>query len=90
LRRAAHEVLTPQACQRYLPIQEAEAAQLSYELLTNPAVSIFYLNLHDRKTHDLVLEFLHGDPPLFILRDALHIVWKACSAVLYKRGDRVL
>ncbi|KIM35572.1 hypothetical protein M413DRAFT_32429 [Hebeloma cylindrosporum] len=36
LRRAAHEVLSPQACRMHLAIQQAEAIQLAYELLTEP------------------------------------------------------
>ncbi|KAF8531833.1 cytochrome P450 [Gautieria morchelliformis] len=36
LRRAAHELLTRHACERHLPIQEAESTQLMYEFLTRP------------------------------------------------------
>ncbi|THU99211.1 cytochrome P450 [Dendrothele bispora CBS 962.96] len=36
LRRGAHELLTPQACRQHLAIQQAEATQLSYDLLANP------------------------------------------------------
>ncbi|KAF8510750.1 cytochrome P450 [Gautieria morchelliformis] len=36
LRRAAHELLTRNACERHLPIQEAESTQLMYEFLTRP------------------------------------------------------
>ncbi|KAG8924505.1 hypothetical protein FRC02_010372, partial [Tulasnella sp. 418] len=35
-RRASHEILTPQACARHLPIQQAEATQLMYDLLVRP------------------------------------------------------
>ncbi|KAG8951235.1 hypothetical protein FRC03_012591 [Tulasnella sp. 419] len=35
-RRASHEILTPQACARHLPIQKAEATQMMYEFLTHP------------------------------------------------------
>ena len=39
LRRGAHEILTQQACNSHLPIQQAEATQLMFDLLTRPAVS---------------------------------------------------
>lgn len=38
LRRAAHSILTPQACTQHLPIQRAEATQLMYDILKNPEV----------------------------------------------------
>jgi len=37
-RRATHEILTPRACENYLPIQYAEAYQLMFELLNHPQV----------------------------------------------------
>ncbi|KAG9118752.1 hypothetical protein FRC07_006597, partial [Ceratobasidium sp. 392] len=36
LRRAAHAILTPQACAGHLPIQRAEASQLLHDVLTKP------------------------------------------------------
>ena len=40
LRRAAHEVMTPEACEHHLPIQAAEASQLMFDILMNPKVEI--------------------------------------------------
>ncbi|KAJ6456556.1 cytochrome P450 [Mycena vitilis] len=36
LRRTAHSILTPQASVRHLPIQQAEATQLLYDILRQP------------------------------------------------------
>jgi cytochrome P450 len=38
-RKAAQAVLTPQATNRHLPIQKAEATQLMYDCLKSPQVS---------------------------------------------------
>ena len=38
LRRCAREVLTQSACRNHLDIQNAEATQLLYEMLTRPEV----------------------------------------------------
>jgi cytochrome P450 len=39
-RKAAQTVLTPQATNRHLPIQKAEATQLMYDILKTPQVSL--------------------------------------------------
>ncbi|CAL1705110.1 unnamed protein product [Somion occarium] len=36
LRRAAHDILSHEACMKHLPIQHAEASQLMYDLLERP------------------------------------------------------
>ncbi|CAL1694557.1 unnamed protein product [Somion occarium] len=36
LRRAAHDILSREACMKHLPIQHAEASQLMYDLLERP------------------------------------------------------
>ncbi|KDQ16557.1 hypothetical protein BOTBODRAFT_54002 [Botryobasidium botryosum FD-172 SS1] len=36
LRKAAHTILTPQACTKHLPIQQAEAIQLLFDILKRP------------------------------------------------------
>ncbi|KAI0937993.1 hypothetical protein AcV7_003311 [Taiwanofungus camphoratus] len=57
LRRAAHEILTPQACREHLAIQQAEATQLSYDILTDPK------NFADsvrRYAHSVILSVLYG------------------------------
>ncbi|KAG8896943.1 hypothetical protein FRB99_008554 [Tulasnella sp. 403] len=57
LRRAAHEILTPQACMKHLPIQQAEATQLMFDLLTNP--SEFYTSVR-RYSSSVIMSVLYG------------------------------
>ena len=47
-RRAAHEILTPNACESYLPIQYAEASQMMYEFLTKPQVNFSLMRTSPR------------------------------------------
>lgn len=39
LRRTVRDILTREACQKHLPIQQAEATQLMYDLLKDPQVT---------------------------------------------------
>ena len=38
MRRAAHDMLSPKACLKHVPIQRAESSQLLYDLLMDPKV----------------------------------------------------
>lgn len=38
MRRAAHDILSRDACMKHLPIQRAEAVKLMYDLLERPKV----------------------------------------------------
>lgn len=40
LRRAAHDVLSPEACAKYIPIQRAEACKLLHDFLEQPKVGV--------------------------------------------------
>ncbi|QRW12783.1 cytochrome P450 family protein [Ceratobasidium sp. AG-Ba] len=57
LRRAAHAILTPQACAGHLPIQRAEASQLMHDILTNPEG--FYTHIR-RYSSSVILSVLWG------------------------------
>ncbi|KAG8997242.1 hypothetical protein FRB90_012552 [Tulasnella sp. 427] len=57
LRRAAHEILTPQACEQHLPIQQAEATQLMHDLLTRP--NDFYTSVR-RYSSSVIMSVLFG------------------------------
>ncbi|KAG8912689.1 hypothetical protein FRC00_003985 [Tulasnella sp. 408] len=57
LRRAAHEILTPQACERHLPIQQAEATQFMHDLLTRP--NDFYTSAR-RYSSSVIMSVLFG------------------------------
>ncbi|CAE7136164.1 unnamed protein product [Rhizoctonia solani] len=57
LRRVSHEILTPSACVRHVPIQRAESSQLLHDLLTNPKK--FYTHLR-RNSASVVLSVLFG------------------------------
>ncbi|KAG8966557.1 hypothetical protein FRC03_011695 [Tulasnella sp. 419] len=57
LRRGAHEILTPQACEQHLPIQQAEATQLMYDLMTKPEE--FYTSVR-RYSSSVILSVLFG------------------------------
>ncbi|KAF8608239.1 cytochrome P450 [Ceratobasidium sp. AG-I] len=57
LRRAAHTILTPQACTEHLPIQRAEASQLLHDFLTKP--DGFYTHIR-RYSSSVILSVLFG------------------------------
>ncbi|KAJ7586976.1 cytochrome P450 [Mycena floridula] len=57
LRKAVHTILTPQATNRHLPIQKAEATQLMYDTLQNPEA--FYTHI-GRYTHSVMMSILYG------------------------------
>jgi len=57
LRRAAHAILTPQACAGHLPIQRAEASQLLHDVLTNP--DGWYTHIR-RYSSSVILSVLFG------------------------------
>ncbi|KAJ7589618.1 cytochrome P450 [Mycena floridula] len=57
LRKAAHTILTPQASKRHLPIQEAEATQLMYDLLKDPEA--FYKHIR-RYSNSVIMSVLFG------------------------------
>ncbi|KAJ7444604.1 cytochrome P450, partial [Mycena galericulata] len=57
LRRAAHTILTPQATALHLPIQQAEATQLLYDILCTP--QSFYNHIQ-RYSSSVILSVLCG------------------------------
>jgi len=57
LRKAAHAILTPQACTNHLPIQRAEASQLLFDLLKKPEG--FYTHIR-RYSSSVILSVLFG------------------------------
>ncbi|KAJ7040918.1 cytochrome P450 [Mycena alexandri] len=57
LRRTAHAILTPQACARHLPIQQAEATQLLDDILRQP--QDFYTHIR-RYSNSVILSVLYG------------------------------
>ncbi|CAL1706615.1 unnamed protein product [Somion occarium] len=57
LRRAAHDMLTKEACMQHLPIQRAEACQVMYDFLEHPEQ--FYTHIH-RYTTSVVLSVIFG------------------------------
>ncbi|KAL0954810.1 hypothetical protein HGRIS_003756 [Hohenbuehelia grisea] len=57
LRKAAHTILTPQASDRHLPIQKAEAYQLLYDLLVQPEG--FYTHVR-RYSNAVIMSVLYG------------------------------
>ncbi|KAJ7677806.1 cytochrome P450 [Mycena polygramma] len=57
LRRTAHTILTPQASTRHLPIQQAEATQLLYDILRQP--ESFYNHVR-RYSSSVILSVLYG------------------------------
>ncbi|KAJ6449331.1 cytochrome P450 [Mycena sanguinolenta] len=57
LRRTAHAILTPQASARHIPIQQAEASQLLYDILRHPQG--FYTHIR-RYSNSVILSVLYG------------------------------
>ncbi|KAK7052035.1 putative cytochrome P450 [Favolaschia claudopus] len=57
LRKAAHTILTSQACTNHLPIQSAEASQLLHDILCCPEG--FYNHIR-RYGNSVILSVLHG------------------------------
>lgn len=47
LRRGAHEVLTPQASMEHRTLQDAECAQLMYDVLRSPKVILCDVSVYD-------------------------------------------
>ncbi|CAL1706719.1 unnamed protein product [Somion occarium] len=57
MRRAAHDMLSPKACLRHLPIQRAESAQLMFDLLESP--QRFYTHT-SRYSGSVITSVLYG------------------------------
>ncbi|KAJ7589614.1 cytochrome P450 [Mycena floridula] len=57
LRKAAHTILSPQASNRHLPMQKAEAIQLMYDLLKDPEA--FYNHIR-RYSNSVIMCLLYG------------------------------
>ncbi|CAL1706578.1 unnamed protein product [Somion occarium] len=57
MRRAAHDILSQQACMRHLPIQHAEASQLTFDFLESP--ELFYTHIY-RYTASVIVSVVYG------------------------------
>ncbi|CAL1706624.1 unnamed protein product [Somion occarium] len=57
MRRAAHDMISREACNRHLPIQQAEASQLMFDLVGSPEK--FYTHLY-RYTASVITSVIYG------------------------------
>ncbi|EIN10089.1 cytochrome P450 [Punctularia strigosozonata HHB-11173 SS5] len=57
IRKAAHSMLTPQASDKYIPIQKAESVQLMYDILNKPERTWWHIR---RYSSSVILSVLYG------------------------------
>lgn len=57
-RRLAQTMFTKEACATYLPVQQAEATQLMYDLLNEPEVRSSHVNALPVYWHHVICYFL--------------------------------
>ena len=90
LRRCAREVLTQSACRDHLKIQQAEATQLMYEILTRPEVRLKLLSALPDITSFCCPGFLRLNSSPLDLCDPFCVVWKTRTADHDSRSQGVL
>lgn len=90
MRKAAQALLSPAASKEYLPIQEAEATQLQFDILTTPEVSTCTIFSAKQSWLIGLPEFLQSHPPLQHLDHTLRCIRSARSTARDAHRWRVL
>ena len=78
-RKAAQTILTPQATNRHLPIQRAEATQLMYDFLKTPQVSLGLPTC--QRNSDSVVGLLQSHQTVFPLCDIVYQLRETFSEI---------